>query len=106
MKIQNLCGKGEILNIFHRVEIFSETEGKSETGEKCIIASEGWTPMILAPCIREGESVRACVYIGPMCLLSLTPLIRTWHRKGRCSLAIADLILYRTSCGDRLVSLT
>jgi len=45
MKSEKFSGKGKILKIVHRVWTFFENRGKSETGEKCIMASEGWTPL-------------------------------------------------------------
>jgi len=41
MKIEKVLGKGKILTIFHRVWEFFENRGKSETGGKYIMASEG-----------------------------------------------------------------
>jgi len=46
-KSENFVGKGKIGNIFLGVWKFVGNRGKSETGGKCIIASGGWTPLIL-----------------------------------------------------------
>jgi len=46
-----LLGKGKISEIFQKVKNFFQNRGKSETGGKCIMASEGWTPLDIAPCM-------------------------------------------------------